>query len=149
MSIINNCYHADNHLFARFGYHVVLGLKKDLGDRMEHPKKWLEKVGDAGLWIVEELPCKIWKGMKDPRVVTVALTALALLAASFLFYPSTTWLAAKAAIAILPVPPFWAVKFSAYILTVSLILSSACRALGRFTNERLMNRFYGNDGAQV
>lgn len=148
--IINGNYYQHNaNLFQRFGYHVVLGLKKNLGEREDCPKKLLEKIGDAGLWTVEELPKKIWRGLKDPRVVTVALTALALVAASFLFYPSISWMVAKTAIALIPFPPFWAIRLSAYLLTVSLILSSACRAQSRFWNRPLMDQFYGPQGAQV
>ncbi len=143
-SIINGgFYQESSNLFQRFGYHVVLGLKKNIGNREQCKKNALEKIGDVGLALVEVVPGKIWSAMKDPRVVTVALTALALIAASFVFYPVTSFLLAKATIAVIPFPPFWAIRLSAYILTVTLIVSSACRAQGRFWNSQLMNKFYG------
>lgn len=142
--ISGNFYQSQASLFQRFGYHVVLGLKKELGSREDCKKNLLEKTGDIGLWIVESLPHIIWQGIKDPRVVTVALTALALLATSLIFYPTITFLLIKNAIAFIPFPPFWALRFSAYLLTVTLILASACRAQGRFWNKQLMNHFYGN-----
>jgi hypothetical protein len=141
-NIINGFYQENSNIFQRFGYHVVLGLKKNLGDREQCKKNILEKIGDVGLYSIEELPKKIWAGMKDPRIVTLALTALALIAASFVFYPVTSLLLAKAAIALIPFPPLWALKFAAYILTVTTIVSASCRAQGRFWNSQLMEQFY-------
>src|SRR5262245_48993940 len=103
-------YNASTNIFQRFRYHVVLGLKKEIGDRTNCPKNVLEKIGDVGLWTVEVIPEKIKNFLIDPRVVAVALTALALVAASFLFYPVTTWLTIKMAISLLPLPPLWAVR---------------------------------------
>lgn len=138
------CFYNENgNLFQRFGYHAVLGLKKNVGNRENCPKNILEKIGDLGLWSLEVLPGKIWSGLKDPRVVTLALTAIALIAVSFAFYPATSLLYAKIAIAAIPCPPLWAVRFAAYILTVNTILAAACRAQGRFWNSALMQRFYG------
>ncbi len=136
-------YQANAFLGRRFAEHVVLGLKKNIGDRELYPKNLLEKIGDAGLWVVEDLPGKLWRGLKDPRVVTLGLTALALLGASFAFYPITTLALVKTAVALIPLPPLWAVKFSAYIFTVGLIISGAARAQGRFFNTALMEAFYG------
>lgn len=136
-------YQANAFLGRRFAGHVVLGLKKNIGDRELYPRNFLEKIGDAGLWVVEDLPGKLWRGLKDPRVVTLGLTALALLGTSIAFYPVTTLALVKTAVALIPLPPLWAVKFSAYIFTVGLIISGAARAQGRFFNTALMEAFYG------
>lgn len=146
MSAVNGMYDVNSDLFQKFGSHAVLGLKKDIGDRANSPKNVLETIGDVGLWVVEELPRKISVLFTDPRVVTVALTAFALIATSFVFYPVTTWTFAGEAIALLPHAPLWAVRFAGYILTVSVILAASCRAQGRFWNAELMNRFYGAQG---
>jgi hypothetical protein len=143
MSALVGHYNANSTIFQRFGSHAVLGLSQDIGDRTDAPKNVLERIGDAGLWIVEGLPKKIKVLCTDPRVVTVALTAFALVATSFAFYPIATWTLACDAIALLPQVPLWAVRFGSYILTVSVILSASCRAQGRFWNGELMNRFYG------
>lgn len=131
-------------LGARFVNHFLLGVKEDIGP---HNKNILEKVGDAGLWMIEKFPGKVWEKMKDPKVVTIALTALALVATSFAFYPAATFLAFKGALALLPTIPFWAIRFSAYIFTVGVIISTALRAEGRFSNSALMNEFYKNPEA--
>lgn len=126
-------------LGARFVNHFLLGVKENIGP---HNKNLLEKVGDLGLWMIEKFPGKVWEKMKDPKVVTLALTSFALLAASFGFYPTATFLAIKGALAVLPTVPLWAVRFSAYIFTVGVIISTALRAEGRFSNAALMNEFY-------
>lgn len=142
-TILNGDYYNTNaNLFQRFGYHAILGLKKNIGSREGCEKNLLEKIGDAGLWIVEDFPRKVWRCCKDPRVVTIAITALALIAASFLFYPSLSWIVAKAAIKLIPIPSLGILKFIAYLFTNMLIVAGACRAEGRFVNSALMNKFY-------
>ena len=137
-------YDPTQNIVTRFKYHVNLGLFREIGSRKACPKNWLEKIGDYGLWFVEDLPRKISLFIRDPRVATIAITALALLAASFVFYPITTIFYIKAAFHLLPEIPFWAVKFSAYVFVVETILASSCRAQGRFWNKALMEEFYQN-----
>lgn len=141
-----NINRGEGGLITGFVNHFAFGVKQNIG---EHQKNFLEKIGDVGLWMLEKFPGKVWKVMKDPRVVTIALTALALLAASFAFYPVTTFLIIKAALALLPVIPFWTIHLSAYIATVGLIISTACRAEGRFMNSELMKEFYSKPAAEA
>jgi len=135
-------YARDDFLPVRFLNHAVLSLKTDLGARDDCPKNLAEKIGDIGLWIIEEFPLKIWAVVQDPKVVTVALTALALVAVSFAFYPAISLAFCKAAVAALPLPPLWAVKFGAYLATCAVIIAAALRAEGRFWNDALMAKFY-------
>lgn len=127
---------------TRFFNYFAFAVKKDIG---VHEKSLLEKAGDLGLWTIEEFPKKVWKMMKDPVVITVALTAIALVGVTLAFYPVTTVLAAKAALLLLPQVPFWAVKFSAWVGAVGLILSTSMRALGRVTNLELRAYFEHNN----
>lgn len=142
MQGLNVSYHEESFLIVRFFKHFSLGVKPDIGD---HERNIIEKVGDAGLWFVEELPRKVVRFCHDPKVVTIALTALALIAVTVGFYPITTYTTINAVILLLPVIPFWAAKFSVYIATVGLILSTSMRAMGRFVNSDLMNTFYGKE----
>jgi hypothetical protein len=135
-------YQAHTSLAQRFQYHVALGLKKNIGDRTDCPKNILEKIGNAGLIFIENTPRIVSKMIHDPKVITIALTALALVAASFLFYPTTTFLTLKTALIL--IPPLWTIRLAGYIITVELILAGACRAEGRFLNNTLMKKFYGN-----
>lgn len=143
MSSFISGYCRDSLLPQRFLSHLVFGLRHTIPNRKDIPKNSLEEIGDVGLWMIEELPRKVWHAATDPRVVTVALTALALIATSLLFYPMHSLYVFQIVWTVGLVPPFWAVKFAAYIYTVELILASACRAEGRFANSTLMKAFYG------
>lgn len=132
-------YSPDRPIVYRFYEHVKFALKKDIP---EHGKNLLEKVGDIGLWPIENLPNKIWPLVKDPRIVTVALTALALSAVSFAFYPLGTVNFFTRLMGILPWPTKEEFKFAAYLAIVSQIVSAALRAEGRFCNTELREKWY-------
>ncbi|MBA3721062.1 MAG: hypothetical protein H0W88_01505 [Parachlamydiaceae bacterium] len=144
---MNINYSANANIFSRISNHFVLGVKSEIGGHTNQNKNFIEKTGDFGLWIVEKFPGKVWTVMKDPKVVTLVVTALALVGDSFLFYPSMTMSTVKAALVLLPQIPLWAVRFSSYIFSLQLIISTALRAEGRFMNKELMNRFYNQPAA--
>lgn len=121
---------------VKFFHNLKWGLCSEL--EVEYKKNKAEVLGDKGLWFIRDVPRYVKNFITDPRVVTVALTALALVADSFLFYPTTTLYTLKAAYAFLPHIPLWAVKFACYIVTVETIISAFLRAQGRFFNEQLM-----------
>ncbi len=135
-------YSAENNIAVRFYNHACLGLQKNIQD---HSRNFMEKIGDAGLWPLENIPTMALDAVRDPRVVTIGLTSLAMLGDSFAFYPDETTCWLKAAWALVPIIPFWAMKFSAYISTVEIISSYGLRAEGRFANNKLMDQFYGKD----
>lgn len=147
--MLSQKYHANDHVFARFINHASFATAKDLGNERA-PANIIEKAGNGLLKLTGLLPKgvkAIGKAFKDPRVVTIALTALALLAASFAFYPIVTFTTTKAAFIfvgeLIKHVPFWAVKLSAYLLTCTAIVGCGLRAEGRFTNSNLMKQFYG------
>lgn len=138
----NVAYSGNNNFLAiRLMDHARLGLSPTI---QNHEKNTLEKIGDAGLWPIENLPRMTWKLVSDPRVITIAATGLTMLADSFLFYNEETTYALKAIRAFLPTIPFWALKVSTYTSTMLLIGSVGARAEGRFMNKNLMDQFYGN-----
>lgn len=137
-------YRARADWFTRVWDQTAFTLTKNIGP---HPREGvpgaLETVGDYGLWIVEELPRKVWRIMNDPRVVTAAATAFAMLAVSFAFYPTATYLALKAVAALLPVISFETVRFTAWALSMVVIASAGFgRGLGRWCNTELRNHYY-------
>ncbi len=79
----NVAYSGDRNLVYRIRDHAYLGLSKNI---QAHEKNLLEKVGDVGLWPLENLPRITWNMVSDPKVITLATTALVMLADSFLFY---------------------------------------------------------------
>lgn len=101
-----------------------------------------EKIGDALLWPANELPRYVWRALHNPKVLTVAFTALALLSVQFAFYPAATILAAKCASTFLShYIAASTVKLAAYVLVQTAILGWGTRALGRFSNPVLMANF--------
>jgi hypothetical protein len=107
----------------------------------------LEKIGDGLAWHVTKLPQHIRSALNNPKVITVALTALALLTVQFAFYPTATYLAAQA------VFTFAAqyitasgVKIAIYAAIQTAITGIGVRALGRFSNDELMDKWYNKAG---
>jgi hypothetical protein len=107
----------------------------------------LEKAGQLLTWhtrnITKLIP-KLYNLVKDPRFITVALTATAMFAVSAAFYPATTILlttqaynfAAKA-LSSLMIP--WAIKLGSYISINTAILGFGMRTYGRFDNPEYLN----------
>lgn len=135
-------YNPDHSTVFHFIQHAKFGLSQTI-NRYDQPKNLLEKLGDLGLWTLEKFPGKIWKLMKEPRWITLALTAIALATVSFAFYPQQTIDLANYAIRSIPLPSLAQVKFGTYLFTVGNILSFSARAYGRFSNEDLMTSWYG------
>lgn len=137
---------------ARFFSHACLGVKSEvrLAEPYVHQANLVEKAGNGILNVVGFFPRAVkWVGrqFQDPRVVTVALTALALFVATISFYPSATVNALKATFLVVKLLvtsiPLWSLKLAGYILTCSTIVGYGLRAGGRFANEQLMKAFYG------
>lgn len=145
-------FNADAAMPTRFLSHAYLGVRPKVifTEHYEHKANLVEKAGNGLLYAVGSLPRAVkWVGrqFQDPRVVTVALTTLALFAATISFYPAaataaltTTFLAVKLLVTSIPL---WSVRLAGYILTCSTIVGYGLRAGGRFANEQLMKTFYG------
>jgi len=134
-----------NH--AKLAFNRSAGCKNEGQEafRTSIEKNRLEKIGNVMTWHITDGVRKVFRAAKDPRVLTVALTALAMVAASFIFYPATTYLAVKATFVFLGKYAPWAVmKFSIYAATLLGILGTGVRTLGRFANKTLMNHFYAS-----
>ena len=118
--------------------------RNDLDDsknRESTNKNVLEYAGEALSSHVTKLPKKIIKILKNPKVITVALTAISMLAVQTAFYPAITARVTKSVILALSsyIKP-WAVKMALYISTQSYLFGMGLRSLGRFSNQELMNK---------
>lgn len=132
-------YNAAAFLPTRFFSHARLGLSPNIQD---HTPNLLEKLGNMGTWPVENLPRVIKDSLKNPKIVTVALTALAMYVDSMFFYPDETTEVVNTAWSLIPKVPYSAGKFALYLLSIETIASYAARAQGRFMNSDLMKQFY-------
>lgn len=137
-------YDRSQWLPTRFVYHAIYGIKSlSETDHHQADKNFIEKMGDAGLWFIEKFPGKMGRVVKDPRIVTLALTALALYGNSYLFYPEKTMeLTARYLMRLMFHIPDWAPKFACYISINGLIISLALRAEGRFINPIFVKNFF-------
>jgi hypothetical protein len=143
---------------ARVGFfnHAALAFHRNYHSntadvrRNEIPKNIGEKLGDAMIWHVKSMPKHVCRCASDPRVITVAFTALAMLSVQFAFYPVATTLAVRAvATAALKLLPAETVKFAGYVLTELGVVGYGVRALGRFTNALLLADFYKDHGFEL
>ena len=143
-------YHSNNNLLVRFQDHAKLGLFSDIGAGRPDPNL-CEKLGNRLLKIAE-LPVRavkdVGRKMQDPRYVTIALTATALLANSAIFYPTATRAVAVSVVTevqnlLLKIDLAEWIRAGAYVGTCTAITGFGLRAEGRFTNEELMKQFYG------
>lgn len=138
---MNLNYNKNDNIFYHFYQHTVFGLAHQV-PRFGCAKNWVEKLGDLGLWAIENFPGKAWRLMKEPRWITFVLTQISLAATTYLFYPKESLIYAKVAISKLHLPSREAVKFVAYLTIVAHIVSAALRAYGRFRNDDLMDAWY-------
>lgn len=134
-------YSARDGIFYHFYQHAQFGLSHDI-PRYGTSKDWVERLGNVGLWAIENFPGKVWRLMKEPRWITFVLTQISLAATTYLFYPKEALALTKAVLLRLPLPSREAVKFGVYLTIVAHIVSAALRAYGRFRNDDLMNAWY-------
>lgn len=114
------------------------GLSHDIVRPTDNKKNVCEKLGDAGLWATETFPGKVWNVISDPRVVSVALCALALGGISYLFYPSLTMNTANSLLGRITLPTSEQLKLALTVVLSINIVAATLRALGRFTNAELV-----------
>lgn len=146
----NVAYHNNYNMLVRFIDHAKIGLYDDIG--AERPSaNLIENAGELLIY-TSKIPYRtlkaVAKKVEDPRYVTVGLTALALAANSYGFYPERTQQVAEHAIEVVAdlikdiniQEKAW---LGSYLFTCTGILGYGTRAEGRFLNTDLMKAFYG------
>jgi len=140
--------------------------------KANYKKNNCEKAGDAVLVPLKTIPTTAFglaqrvyhwtdKQLHDPKVLTVGLTATAMTAVTFAFYPERSYnatlrlcegakdvamtIATFVSEHILEKIPEGTFKFIAYCTTEVGILSFGVRTFGRFTNQALMDAFYAKN----
>ena len=142
--MISPVYNQHTSIVYHFFQHAAYGLRSQINRHGIDQKNQIEKLGNLGLWTIENLPGKVWRLMKEPRWVTVVLTQIALVGTTYLFYPRELLFYAKKVITYIPIPSREAVKFAVYLTIIAHIVSAAFRAYGRFSNKPLMDAWYNN-----
>ena len=141
-------YRGDSNIIFRVYDNFRFATRSDISGRaIGAEPNWCEKLGNAQLWFIENMPKKVFKFAVDARVVTLALTALALYGTSYGFYREITRDLTKKAIDALPEISAKAARFVAYMLTVNTIVGFHNRAQGRFWNTALTDQFWNRRAA--
>jgi hypothetical protein len=127
-----------------FFSHTKLALTGNPAQYGDYHKNLTEKLGNLLLYPSLNLPKGLINALYNPKVLTVAFTALALIGVQFAFYPITSALLLEKALVLISayITPEIA-KLAAYVFIQTAIVGLGTRAMGRFTNEGLMNKFYG------
>lgn len=136
-------YRANSYLIVRVYDNLKFATRSEIGNRAANAQpNWCEKLGNAQLWMLENMPGKIRSVTTDPRFVTLAITLLALYGTSYGFYRQITRDLTREAIKALPEISTKVLRFAAYLFTVNSILGYHNRAQGRFWNTALTNQFW-------
>lgn len=147
-----------NNIVKRVIDQAAFAVKKDIGTYPTNNLGGvLEKIGNAILYVtVDVLPGKIFEGIKnfvtDPRVVTVALTALGMIAVSAACYPLVTAATLAKVIPAIVMPVIRQITLDRVRLVVwawgvSTVAGYGLgRALGRFCNTPLYNHLMKSVG---
>ncbi len=134
-------YHRDALLPHRFYTHYLLGTTKGLPHRDHTPGK-IEKAGNFFLAPREEFLTALGRAIKNPKVITLALTFFSSFLNSLMFYRKETLQAMSALRKFVPFPTLGSAKLITYLFISSTILGYGLRAYGRFSDTELMRRFY-------
>jgi hypothetical protein len=110
----------------------------------------LSQIGKLLRWHVSILPKELLHLFQKPRVVVVALTALALLAVQFTFYPVATALAVRSSF-------YWIAKwitleqihFGLYLASMSYVLGTGLLAFGRLSQDAVVQEIQARIAAQT
>lgn len=133
-------YNPDSSLVTRFFNLTKIGTARD--NHYEYEKNLGEKAANTMLNLSSTVSREIFRSIKDPRIITIAIAVLAMAATSYVFYPALAAFYAKAAITMSPFPSFAAIKLGTYLLCIETILGYTIRAESRFCNSELMNQVY-------
>lgn len=107
-------------------------------------KSFLESIGGAMVWHIYVLPRVIRDFFKSPIIAVIALTALAMIAVQFAFYPVVSYLALKHFVVwAMSYITLSAIRFGSWFLIEFTILGFGIRSLGRVSNEKLVKEYKG------
>jgi hypothetical protein len=124
----------------RFKNNLRFALHKELSEqRISFPPNQSERIGNLLSWFAYEFRSIATKFICDPRCLTIYFTFLAMIFASFVFYPSITFdILTRVAASILDHINWGYFRFGLWILSEITILGIGFRAFGRFSNPKLM-----------
>lgn len=129
---------------SRFQNNLRFALHKEAAiSRVQVPPNKIEKMGDILSWFAYDFKEFILNILFDPRAITVCFTAVAMILASFLFYPSVTWDTLSTIFnRIIDWINWNYVRFSLWLISEITIFGVGMRAFGRFSNQELLKHYH-------
>lgn len=125
---------------SRFRSNFRFALHKEASNaRGDIPLNQFEKIGNWLSWCIYELRFFVTNTVCDVRFVTTCFTLFTMILTAFLFYPSDTWdVFSRACRWIFEHINWRYVRFSLWLLSEITIFGLGIRALGRFSNRKLL-----------
>lgn len=132
-------YSSADFLPKRFFNLAKFLLLPEVNDTYEHQPNKGEKLANVMLHPIENFP----QYLTNPKVVTLGLSALALLVDSYLFYPQKTQEFVERVFNFLKEHQE-TLRLTAYLFSVNNILGYTLRAESRLFDQVLMEKVYSN-----
>lgn len=132
---------------SRFNNNLRFALRKESLDiRQKLPLNQIEKIGDKLSWFAYEFKDFCLEIIFDPRFITVCFTAIAMILAALLFYPSDTWNVLSTTFNWFVENINWGyIRFCLWIICEVTIFGVGMRAFGRFSNRELLKYYHDQD----
>lgn len=125
-----------------FGFVFAKDFRLQSGEVYHRERNGIEGLGERMRWGVENVADFFFRNIRNP-VMIVALTALAMLAVTIVYYSEQiTAFVAIVLPAAAKVKP-WMLKVALYFLVQSTIASIGIRTFGRFSNAQLVEDWWG------
>ncbi len=131
-------------MVAGFRNNLHFALRKENSEiREKLTPNQIEKIGDKLSWFAYDFKDFVLKTFFDPRVITVCLTAVAMILTALLFYTSNTWNILSTIFNWVVAHVNWNyVRFCLWLLSEVTVFGIGMRAFGRFTNQLLLKHYH-------
>lgn len=129
---------------SRFQNNLRFALCKETAiSREKLPPNKIEKVGDVLSWVAYDFKEFVLDILFDPRVMTLFFTAVAMIFAALVFYPSHTWNTLSTSFNWMMDRVNWNyVRFCLWLVSEITIFGVGMRAFGRFSNQELLKQYH-------
>lgn len=125
-------YNPNDVMVKRFISLAYEGIKDEC---LPHDKNFVEKLGDAILYLPSNLPRVVKKMVKNPQCIAITAFVLLHLVNSYFWFPAQTTDVIKAVVSLLPEITKEHCRFGAWFTTSSIITGACLRAGGRLTQD--------------
>ncbi|HEY4255411.1 MAG TPA: hypothetical protein VGM34_03585 [Chlamydiales bacterium] len=115
-------------------------MSRDTGELFSFQPGYLERAGKVFSFVVLTPLDAFLRGIRNPLVI-LSLTMISLFFVSIAFYPVQTWALASSAIPLIKGIKSSHIQAACYLVSQGLILGLGLRAVGRLSNQSLMDAY--------